>query len=81
MKLYARILPRHFEQLEKGSKITDYRQLETITFCNTETGEEIEFEIEELWRPTDPGRIIREYPTIPWKKDKPIYAIDLGRRL
>jgi len=81
MKLYAKILPKYFQQLEKGSKITDYRQLETITFCNTETSEEITFEIKELWRPIQPEKVIKDYPDVKWDPDRAIYAIDLGRRL
>jgi len=81
MKLYAKIKPRYFERLRRGEKTIEYRQLETIVFTNTVTGEKIEFEVRGISGPIDQERIRREYPDVDWDWERCIYGIILGRRL
>ncbi|GAI61768.1 unnamed protein product [marine sediment metagenome] len=42
MKLYAKVLPKYFEELRENAKPVEYRQLESMILLNSETGEEIE---------------------------------------
>jgi len=81
MKLYAKILPKYFEQIKAGEKRIDFRHIETITFYNTETGEEIELDVRKVALLYDRGLVEEEYPDVKWDPDKKIYAISLGRRL
>jgi len=81
VKLYAKILPRYFELIKKRHKRIDFRQFESITFYNSETGEEIEHEILDVDRCMSRSVIFEEYPDVKWEPNKEIYEIKLGRRL
>lgn len=81
MKLYAKILPKYFKEHEEGAKHVEYRQLESMMLLNSETGEEIEFEIVSMRKSAHSASIIEDHPEIPWKKSKDIYVIRLGRKL
>jgi len=80
MNIKARVLPRYFEELKKGNKTVDYRQFELITLENTDTGEQLVFEIKKIYR-VDATTVIREYPDVPWITARDIYAIELGERV
>jgi len=81
MKLYAKIRPHYFDQIKAGKKHIDFRQFESITFYNTETGEEIECEVEGLFLMGDKRDLKLQYPDVKWHPLKQIYGIVLGKIL
>jgi len=81
MKLYAKSRPKYFEQIKDEKKHIDFRQFEDITFYNSETGEEIECDVEGVFAVTDKREIAAQYPDVKWHPLKQIYGIVLGRRL
>lgn len=80
MKLRAKILPKYFDQIKAGTKTVDYRQIEDITFINTETDEEITYNIRNIMRRPvwDFERIQKLYPDVVFIEDCPIYKIVLS---
>jgi len=81
VKLYAKVIPKYFERIKSGEKGFDLRQLETITFYNSETGEEIELEIVGMNRCTSNSEVFANYPDVKWDPNKEVYEIILGKRL
>lgn len=79
MKLYAKVLPKYFEELRENAKPVEYRQLESMILLNSETGEEIE--ITNMRKNPHAPSIMEDYPDVNWDPDKDIYEIRLGRRL
>lgn len=78
MKLYAKILHRYFEQIKRGRKRVDFGQFESITFLNSETGEEIELTIVAVDRCASRSAVLERYPDMKWDPNKEIYTISLG---
>jgi len=84
MKLVMKVLPHYFEAIQKGAKLTEYRQIETVVLINSKTGEEMEFEFAGISQVTGilKSAIFRDYPDVRWDKSKPLWAISLlGKRL
>lgn len=81
MKLRCKIFPMYFQKLAEGKKRVDYRQFESITFVNSMTGEEIEFDVQRIEKmdilPAE--RIKAKHQDVAWEKMKPIYRIVLGK--
>lgn len=82
MKLRAKILPKYFEQIKIGTKKIDYREIESITFMDKETGAEIELEVRNLRRCSnreEKENILNTFPDVGFSEDSKIYKIYLGR--
>ena len=84
MKLHAKVFPKYFEEIKAGRKLVEYRQLESIIFINSVTGEEMEFEIDDIvpMMPTFCLDVLRrKYPDVPWREGLTTVQIRLGRRI
>ncbi len=80
MKLRAKIERKYLEQILRGEKEYEYRQLESIILVDKETGEEFEFEILDIEK-IDVKEVKKRYPDVPWKEGLLTVAIKLGRRI
>ena len=82
MDIKAKILPEYFEQIKAGIKYTEWRQFENFILVNSETGEELTVEINDIHRlgGFEDNATRESYPNVPWLKDKPIHQINLFNR-
>jgi len=81
MRLYAKMNPEYFEMLDL--KTVEFRQFESMVLENSETEERREFRVKDVRRvyPTSEIYIKNKYPKVPWDRDLPIFAIELGDEL
>lgn len=79
MKLKCKIKNKYLEQILRGEKKTEYRQIESIILVD-EQGREYEFEVKEIYSFPYVARLRKEYPDVPWKDELrcSTIAIDLG---
>ncbi len=80
MKLKAKIDRKYLELILKGEKRYEYRQLESIILVDKESGDEYEFEIEDIEK-IDVEELKKKYPDVPWKDGLVTVAIKLGKRI
>lgn len=78
MNLYAKMYPEYFALLD--TKLTEFRQIESITFENSETHETRTFAVTDIKKcQTETVKHVkRVFSNIPWKDGKLIFAIELG---
>ena len=88
MKLRAKILRKYLEEILRGKKKIEYRQVESIILVD-EQGKEYEFEVTYVQDSrrcaTYPLGVLwyvkRNYPELQWDDNLPTIAIELGRRI
>lgn len=80
MKLRCKILPKFWDQIQRGEKAVEYRQVESIVLVNTETQEEMELDVVDLWvlSKRRQKRQMARYPEVAWNPNYPMLAILLG---
>ena len=85
MKLRAKTFPKHFKLIRDGEKSIEYRNVESITFVNSETAEEMTYEVKHIKeipkRYNDYDSIRRLYPDIQFFWEQPLVKIELGKRI
>ncbi len=75
MKLRAKISPKYLDQIVRGEKAWEYRQIETITLVCPD-GRIAEFGVGRL--DIVSAEIVAKYhPDVPWDLKKPVLAMKL----
>jgi len=82
MKFKCKIKNKYLEQILRGEKKTEYRQIESIILVD-EQGKEYEFEVTDVYAYPSLYWLRKEYPDVPWKDElwRATIAIELGRRI
>lgn len=77
MKLYTKCLDEYFKMLD--FKTMEFRQIESIVLENP-AGEKREFLVKDIKKLDPRGKevVMGKYPRVSWKKDDPVFAIELG---
>jgi hypothetical protein len=78
MRLYAKIYPEYFEMLD--TKLTEFRQIESILLENSQTHETREFAVKDIRKceRVSAEHVQKMFPLVPWNEKLPVFAIELG---
>lgn len=80
MKLKGKIKPHYLEQILRGEKPVDYRQIESIILVNEADGSEYEFKVEGI-EEVKPKWLKQWQSDIDWKNGLVTVGILLGKRI